>query len=170
MDILYIGIGTFFLVFSIFFFFSYRGEKKENEKGAFWIALLVSTVFGLIITLVLLFFILAYTGSLSMINSFFDLSLNQKQIIYLVIIYFFFGLLFENFPTNILAHFMGRSRIAKLVAVGIVRMVFIFTVSELLEVEGSMKVTLAMTIFLYFLDAISDYFQKTQAPQSKNQS
>lgn len=73
------------LLCSVFFFFVFRGEKLNQEKHPFLIALFVSVVFALLITVVSLFMILMLSGSVNIISLMFKASLSKEQIIYYVV-------------------------------------------------------------------------------------
>lgn len=164
MYLVYVAICLFIIVFGLFFYFSFKAEKKNKEKNPLFIALFVSIIFGLLITSVGIFFILVFSGSLYIINDLFKLTLNQKQIIFLVSGYILFGLLFEESIVKITLHFIGKTKIAYSLVVGLIRLAILLTIGSLLSISEKTNIIIAfsMTIFLYLFDIATNYFKNSR--------
>ncbi|MFD1066389.1 hypothetical protein [Oceanobacillus locisalsi] len=164
MYLVYICLTIFAIVFAVFFYFVYRDEKKEYKKYAFLIAFGISTVFGLIVSIIVLLIILFLSGSLNIINGVLDLSLNQKQIIYLILWYVIFCIFIEDILMKILLFYFGNSRTSYFLNVSIIRGLFLFTIGSFLLIDFRTNVifTISFTIFLYLLDLVINYYQNKQ--------
>ncbi|MCT1577026.1 hypothetical protein M3E13_04110 [Oceanobacillus kimchii] len=163
MDLIYIGFIIFIIVFGIFLFFTYRGESKEEKtKHPFLISIFASAVFGLLISIVVLFFILAFTGSLNVLNGFLSLSLSQKQIIYLILAYLIFSVFIEEYLVKILLFYIGDSKISYFIIISIIRILFLFTVGSFLSIDTSTNtiMSVSFTIFLYLIDLVIEHYKK----------
>ncbi|GAA0486242.1 hypothetical protein GCM10008986_09520 [Salinibacillus aidingensis] len=156
MNFIYIIIAIFITVFLIFLFFSYRSESKGDQEHPLLIALFVSTVFGLLVSVIISICILALTGSLNLINEFLNLSLNQKQIIYLMLWYLVFSFFLEANLTRILLSFFGYSKISYFVSVSILRILYLLAVGYLLSIDLDTNITIAISfaLFLYLIDLL----------------
>lgn len=155
-----IGVGIFIVVFGLLFYFIFKSEKHK-EAHALSISLFVSFVLGLLITTIVLFFVLVFSGATNIINNLFKLSLDQKQIIYLAASYLLYLMVFERIIVTFILFFIGSEKKKQLFVLIMLRVVILFGIGSLFSMHPNSNffITIGVTIFLFLLDMASDYLK-----------
>lgn len=151
MQIIYLAVIIFIIVFGIFFVVIYKTEKKEKNDHLLSTSIIVSVVFGILISVCITFIIFLVSGSVNVLSSILDLKLKQNQIIYLAIYFLVYSLTLERLIIGMLKYHFSKSKMAQNTVLSFTRILFFVICGDLLSVELRPSLILGFVVSLILL-------------------
>lgn len=143
--------AVLFIPFAIgFYWFVTYMSKKEGEEEKGYIKMIVACGLSLIVTVVVMLFVFAFFGSVTIAKGILGFQIDVNTLFYIIIIVVAYAFILDD-VIAVIVRYLFRTTLFALAAMAIIRFILFYTIGILFDLPQQTNRILAIVLLLLFL-------------------